>query len=148
MKARRLENKEKKIIVSRNPIEAYAQGKKAGRKELEDKMAGECTLQGMIYVKDILRQLVFNVNDRSNETNSNGNMQSDFMTRPQLKVFTDRLLETVEDAIKDVIRNDDEGITITDKVDILYEHDDTVKKLLNEAYEKQEKRNTKKGVVA
>lgn len=148
MKARRLENKEKKIIVSRNPIEAYAQGKEAGRKEWEDKMAGECTLQGMIYVKDILRQLVFNVNDRSNETNSNGNMQSDFMTRPQLKVFTDRLLETVEDAIKDVIRNDDEGITITDKVDILYAHDDTVKKLLNEAYEKQEKRNAKKGVVA
>lgn len=147
MKARRLENKDKKIIVSRNPIEAYAQGKEAGYKQWEEEKAGECTLQGMIYIRDILRQIVFNVNDRSNETNSNGNMQNDFMTRPQLKIFSDRLLEMVEGAIRDVIRNDDEGITIADKVDILYAHDDTVKKLLNEAYEKQEKRSKKKGVV-
>lgn len=147
MKARRLENKDKKIIVSRNPIEAYAQGKETGYKQWEEEKAGECTLQGMIYIRDILRQIVFNVNDRSNEINSNGNMQNDFMARPQLKIFSDRLLEMVEGAIRDVIRNDDEGITIADKVDILYAHDDTVKKLLNEAYEKQEKRSKKKGVV-
>lgn len=147
MKARRLENKDKKIIVSRNPIEAYAQGKEAGYKQWEEEKAGECTLQGMFYIKDIIRQLGFNANDRSNEINLNGNPQRDFMTRPQLKIFLDRLLNSVEEAIKDVIRNDDEGITIEDKVDLIYSHDHIVQKLLNEAYEKQERINKKKGVV-
>lgn len=147
MKAKRADTAPK-IIISRNPMTAYAQGKEAGRKQWEEERAGECTLQGMIFMKDIIRQLVFNANDRSAEINSNGNMQSDFMTRPQLKIFTDRLLEACEDAIKDVIRNEDNGISIEDKVDLLVGHDEVVEKLINEAFEKQEKRNAKKGVVA
>lgn len=147
MKARRVENKDKKIIVSRNPIEAYAQGKEAGYKRWEEEKAGECTLQGMIFMKDLIRQLVFNVNDRSAEINSNGNMQKDFMTRPQLKIFIDRLMDSCESSIKDIIRNDDKGIDLEDKADLIYGHDQVVQKLLNEAYEQQEERSKKKGVV-
>lgn len=134
----------KKFIFSRNPIEAYTQGRKQERKEWEDQKAGECTLQGMIYIKDMLRQIAFEANDRANESNHNGKKIKNFMTRPQLKIFIDRLLNLCEREIKKVIAGSEDGLTAKDKVDLLYQRDEFIKNMLEEAYEKQNKINIKK----
>lgn len=127
----KLHNREKKpqevpakLPISKNPMVAYKQGLEKG---LEQKR-GEDTICGFEFMQSLLRQAMYNAND-----------DLGYLSMVRLARFYEALQKTLS-RMKDSYIEPDGTISIEDKVDLLWSHDEFVKAKFNEALEREKRR--------
>lgn len=127
----KLHNREKKpqekpanLPISKNPMVAYKQGFEKG---LETKRSND-TICGFEFMQSLLRQAIYNTND-----------DLEYLSMVRLAKFYEALQANLNQ-MKDSYIEPDKGITITDKVDLLWSHDDFVAEKFKEALEREKRR--------
>lgn len=127
----KLHNREKKpqekpanLPISKNPMVAYKQGFEKG---LETKRSND-TICGFEFMQSLLRQAMYNTND-----------DLEYLSMVRLAKFYEAL-QTNLNHMKDSYIEPDKGITITDKVDLLWSHDEFVEGKFKEALEREKRR--------
>lgn len=113
-----------KLPISKNPMVAYKQGLEKG---LEQKR-GEDTICGFEFMQSLLRQAMYNAND-----------DLGYLSMVRLARFYEALQKTLS-RMKDSYIEPDGTISIEDKVDLLWSHDEFVKAKFNEALEREKRR--------
>lgn len=114
------------IPISKNPMVAYKQGFEKG---LETKRSND-TVCGFEFMQSLLRQAMYNTND-----------DLEYLSMVKLAKFYEAL-QTNLTKMKDSYIEPDGTISISDKVDLLWSHDDYVSKKFDEALERERKRKT------
>lgn len=126
-KEKKPQEKPAKLPISKNPMVAYKQGFEKG---LETKRSND-TICGFEFMQSLLRQAMYNTND-----------DLEYLSMVRLAKFYEALQANLNH-MKDSYIEPDKGITITDKVDLLWSHDEFVEEKFKEALEREKRRENK-----